>query len=152
MTYSDKVIEHYRNPRNVGEIRDADGLGVYVSESCGDITKFWIKIKEGKIVDAKFKTQGCAASIASGSMLTEMVVGKTLEEAQKITKEDVVLALDGLPEQKIHCSLLAADALKDAIYEYLSGKGLPVSKELQEKHESVKPQIEKLKAMGYVTI
>ena len=152
MMYSDRVIEHYRNPRNVGEIRDADGLGIYVSESCGDITKFWIRVEGGRIVEAKFKTQGCAASIASGSMLTGMVVGKTLEEAQKITKEDVVLALNGLPEQKIHCSLLATDALKDAIYEYLGRKGLPISKELREKHESLKPQIEKLKAMGYITI
>jgi len=95
--YNEKVLDHYRNPRNIGEIQDADGLGIYVSESCGDITKFWIKVKENRIVDAKFKTQGCAASIASGSMLTEMVIGKTLEEAQKTTKDNVVSALDGLP-------------------------------------------------------
>jgi nitrogen fixation NifU-like protein len=150
--YSEKVLEHYRNPRNVGEIPDADGLGIYLSESCGDITKVWIKVENGKIVDAKYKTQGCAASIASGSMLTEMIVGKTLEEAQKITKEDVASALDGLPEQKIHCSLLATDALKDAIYDYLKRVGRPVPRELEEKHECLRSQIEKLKTMGYILI
>jgi nitrogen fixation NifU-like protein len=150
--YSEKVLKHYRNPMNVGEIPDADGLGIYISESCGDITRFWIKVKDAKIVDAKFKTQGCAASIASGSMLTRIVLGRTLEEAQKITKEDVASALDGLPEQKIHCSLLAVDALKDAIYEYLKRRSLSVPKELEEKHESVRLRIEKLRAMGYVMI
>jgi len=150
--YSEKALEHYRNPRNVGEIPSADGLGIYLSESCGDITKLWIRVENGRIVDAKFKTQGCAAAIASGSMLTEMVVGKTLEEVQKITKEDVASALDGLPEQKIHCSLLATDAVKDAIYDYLKRRGLPVPRELEEKHENVRSQIEKLKTMGYILI
>lgn len=150
--YSLKVLEHYRNPKNVGEIHDADGVGIYLSDFCGDITKFWIKVREGRIVDAKFKTQGCVASIASGSMLTEMVVGKKLEEAQKIVKEDIASALNGLPELKVHCSLLAADALKDAIYDYLKREGLPIPKELAEKHDSISPQIEKLRAMGYIVV
>jgi nitrogen fixation NifU-like protein len=150
--YTEKVLEHYRNPRNVGEIVDADGLGIYVSESCGDITKVWIKVRDGRIVDAKFKTQGCAASIASGSMLTDMVVGKSLDEAQEITKENVASALGGLPEQKIHCSLLATDALKDAVYDYFKRKGLPLPKELEEKHRRVEAQLEKLKNMGYIMI
>jgi len=150
--YSEKMLEHYRNPRNVGEIKDADGIGVYLSDFCGDITKLWIKVENGVIVDAKFRTQGCAASIASGSMLTQMVIGKTLEDARRITKEDVASALNGLPEQKIHCSLLATDALGDAIFDYLRNKGLPVPKDLEKKHESVREQIEKLKSIGYVLI
>ena len=108
--YNPKVLEHYRNPRNIGEIEDADGVGVYLSDFCGDITKFWIKVKGDEIIDVKFKTQGCAASIASGSILTELAKGKTIEEVLRITKEDVAGALGGLPEQKIHCSLLATDA------------------------------------------
>ncbi len=150
--YSEKVLEHYRNPRNVGEIEDADGLGIYLSESCGDITKVWIKVRDGRIVDAKFKTQGCAASIASGSMLTGMVVGKTLDEAQEITKENIASALDGLPEQKIHCSLLATDALKDAVYDYFKRRGLSPPRELEEKHRRVEAQLEKLRNMGYIMI
>jgi nitrogen fixation NifU-like protein len=150
--YSEKVLDHYRNPRNIGEIQDADGLGIYVSESCGDITKFWIKVNEYRIGDAKFKTQGCAASIASGSMLTEIVIGKTLEEALMITKDNVVSALGGLPEFKVHCSLLATDALRDAIYDYLRKRDLPVPSDLQNKHEEIEYQIEKLKTMGYIMI
>ena len=148
--YSEKVLEHYRNPRNVGEIPDADGRGICLNESCGDITMLWIKMKNGKIIDAKFKTQGCAASIASGSVLTDMTIGKSLQEAQKITRQDVASALGGLPEQKVDCSLLATDALKEAIYDYLMRKGLPISEELEENHASIQPRIEKLRAMGCI--
>jgi nitrogen fixation NifU-like protein len=150
--YNKTVVEHYRNPRNVGEIEDADGVGIYMSDFCGDITKFWIKIVDGKITDVKYKTMGCAASIASGSVLTEIVKGKTVEDALKITKDDISNALNGLPEQKIHCSVLADDALKDAIRDYLSKKGLPVPQELVEKHEKMKPLIEKLEKEGCIII
>jgi len=150
--YNAKVLEHYRNPRNIGEIEDADGVGVYLSDFCGDITKFWIKVKGDKIIDVKFKTQGCAASIASGSILTELAKDKTIEEVLRITKEDVAGALEGLPEQKIHCSLLATDALCDAIYDYLSKNRLLVPKELSEKHDKINLQLQKLKEMGYILI
>jgi len=150
--YNPKVLEHYHSPRNIGEIKDADGVGIYLSDFCGDITKFWIKVQGDKIVDVKFKTQGCAASVASGSMLTELTEGKTIEEVLRITKEDVTGALGGLLEQKIHCSLLATDALFDAIYDYLSKNRLPVPKELVEKHDKIKLALQRLREMGYILI
>lgn len=116
--YSDKVMDHFMNPRNVGELADADGVGQVGNPSCGDIMKLYIKVEEGRIVDCKFKTFGCGAAIATSSMVTEMVIGKTIEEALTITKQAVAEALDGLPPQKMHCSNLAADALKAAIEEY----------------------------------
>ena len=150
--YSQIVLEHYKNPRNVGEIENADGIGIYMSDFCGDITKFWIKVSEGRIVDAKYRTQGCAASIACGSVLTELVRNRTVEEALRITKDDIVSALNGLPEQKIHCSVLADDALRDAIRDYLSRNNLPVPQELTEKHERMKPLIEEMRQKGYILI
>lgn len=118
--YSEKVMEHFINPRNVGEIPDADGVGGLTSEICGDHTYVYIKVKDGIIIDCKFRTFGCAAAIASSSILTEMVIGKTLEDALKITSSDIVHALDnGIPEPKIHCSVLAADSLHEAIHNYL---------------------------------
>lgn len=150
--YNETVLKHYNDPRNVGEIEDADGVGVYMSDYCGDITKFWIRVSEGRIKDAKYRTQGCAASIACGSVLTELVKEKTVEEALRITKDDIVNALDGLPEQKIHCSVLADDSLKDAIRDYLTRNGLPVRRELVEKHERMKPLIEEMRQRGYVLI
>ena len=150
--YNPKVLEHYHNPRNVGEIEDADGVGAYLSDFCGDLTKFWIKVRGDRIIDVKFKTQGCAASIASGSVLTELVKDKSIGEVLRITKEDVAGALGGLPEQKIHCSLLATDALCDAIYDYLSKTRLPVPKELSEKHEKIKLELQRLKDIGYILI
>ncbi len=150
--YSQIVLEHYKNPRNVGEIENADGIGIYMSDFCGDITKFWIKVSEGRIVDARYRTQGCAASIACGSILTELVKNRTVEEALRITKDDIVSALNGLPEQKIHCSVLADDALRDAIRDYLSRNNLPVPQELTEKHERMKPLIEEMRQKGYILI
>lgn len=120
ITYSEKVLDHFSNPRNVGEIEGADGVGGLASPVCGDIIKLFIKVEEDRIVDAKFKTFGCAASVASGSMLTEMARGKPVEEARKITDLDVAGELGGLPEQKMHCSNLAASALQKAIEDYLS--------------------------------
>ncbi|MGQ9630416.1 MAG: Fe-S cluster assembly scaffold protein NifU [bacterium] len=118
-TYSEKVMDHFQNPRNVGEIPDADGVGVVGNATCGDIMNLYIKVKDGRIADAKFKTFGCGAAIATSSMVTELVKGKTIDEALRISKDTVAEALDGLPPIKMHCSNLAADALKAAIDEYL---------------------------------
>jgi len=126
--YSSKVMEYFRNPRNVGEIKDADGVGHVGNPVCGDIMELYIKVRDKRIVDAKFKTFGCGAAIATSSMVTEMVKGKTIDEALKVTNKAVTEALGGLPAIKMHCSLLAEDALKAAIDDYLkktTGKGLP---------------------------
>ncbi len=116
--YSNKVMDHFQNPRNVGEITNADGVGEIGNARCGDIMKLWIKVKDGRVVDAKFKTFGCGAAIATSSIITELVIGKTLEEAESISHKAVAEALDGLPPLKMHCSNLAADALKKAISDY----------------------------------
>ena len=116
--YSQKVIENFQNPKNVGEIKDADGVGTVGNPSCGDVMKLTIKVKNDHIVDAKFKTFGCGAAIATSSMVTEIVKGKTIDEALRITNKTVVEALDGLPKIKMHCSVLAEDALKAAIKDY----------------------------------
>jgi nitrogen fixation NifU-like protein len=117
--YNEKVIEHFRNPRNVGEMENPDGVGRVGDPVCGDVMELYIKVKDGIIVDAKFKTFGCAAAIATSSMVTEMVKGKSVEEALKISNKAVVEALDGLPPAKVHCSVLAEDALRAAIEDYL---------------------------------
>ena len=116
--YSDKVMEHFRNPKNMGEIKDADGVGTVGNPVCGDIMTIYIKVKDDKIADIKFKTFGCGAAIATSSMITELAKGKTLDEALKITRDDVADELDGLPPIKMHCSNLAADALREAIKDY----------------------------------
>ncbi len=118
--YSAKVMDHFTNPRNVGEIPDADGVGTEGNPTCGDVMQIFIKVKDGIIIDAKFKTFGCGAAIAVSSMVTEMIKGKTLEEALAISKEAVANELGGLPAQKMHCSNLGADALKKAIEDYKS--------------------------------
>ncbi len=120
--YSKKVMEHFMNPRNVGTIEDADGYGKVGNPVCGDLMEIFIKVKDGRIEDIKFRTFGCGAAIATSSMITEMAKGKSLEDAMKITRDDVADALDGLPPQKLHCSNLAADALHAAINDYLSKK------------------------------
>ncbi len=116
--YSEKVMDHFANPRNVGEIPDADGVGEVGNPVCGDIMKIYIKVKDDVITDIKFKTFGCGAAIATSSMITEMAKGKKLEEALKLSNRQVAEALDGLPPQKMHCSNLAADALHAAIADY----------------------------------
>jgi nitrogen fixation NifU-like protein len=116
--YSDNVMDHFANPRNVGEIPDANGVGEIGNPTCGDITKIYLKIEDNVIKDIKFKTFGCAAAVASSSMLTEMAKGKTLEEALKITDEAVAEMLGGLPPQKMHCSNMAAEAMQKAIEDY----------------------------------
>lgn len=116
--YSEKVMDHFRNPRNMGEIEDPDGVGTVGNPVCGDMMTVYIKVKENRLDEIKFKTFGCGAAIATSSMVTELAKGKTLEEAIKITRKDVADALEGLPPIKMHCSNLAADALQAAIKNY----------------------------------
>ena len=116
--YSDKVMDHFSNPRNIGEIENADGVGEVGNPVCGDMMSFYINVKDDKILDIKFKTFGCVAAIAVSSMVSEMALGKTLTEAKTITKKSVAESLDGLPKEKMHCSNLGADALAKAIEDY----------------------------------
>ena len=116
--YSDKVMDHFENPRNVGTIENPDGIGKQGNPVCGDVMELGIKVKDDVIEEARFRTFGCCAAIATSSIITEMVTGKTLEEAEQISKQAVAEALDGLPPAKMHCSNLAADALRDAIKDY----------------------------------
>ena len=118
MEYSEKVMDHFMNPRNVGEIDDASGVGTVGNAKCGDIMKVYLKIEDGVIQDAKFKTFGCGAAVATSSMATELVKGKTIQEALEITNKAVMEALDGLPPVKVHCSCLAEDALHAALWDY----------------------------------
>ena len=122
MMYSEKVLDHFRNPRNVGEIEDPDGVGTVGNPVCGDVMSIYIKVNDDKIADIKFKTFGCGAAIATTSMTTELAKGKTLDEAMEITRQDVADELGGLPPVKMHCSNLAADALHEAIEDYRKKK------------------------------
>ncbi|MGE5417663.1 MAG: Fe-S cluster assembly scaffold protein NifU [Acidobacteriota bacterium] len=124
--YSEKVMEHFKNPRNVGSVENADGVGEVGNPVCGDLMHIEIKVEDDRIEDVRFKTFGCAAAIATSSMVTEMVKGKTLEEALRITNKSVACALDGLPPVKMHCSNLAADALHEAIKDYMEKSGIQV--------------------------
>ncbi|MGN0596756.1 MAG: Fe-S cluster assembly scaffold protein NifU [Ruminiclostridium sp.] len=124
MIYSEKVMDHFANPRNVGEIEDANGVGEVGNAKCGDIMKMYLKINGGIIEDVKFKTFGCGAAIATSSIATEMIKGKPLDEALKLTNKAVVEALDGLPPAKIHCSVLAEQAIKSAIADYYNRQGI----------------------------
>lgn len=118
--YTERVLDHFRNPRNMGEIKNPDGFGKVGNPTCGDVMAIYIKVKDNKIIDIKFKTFGCTAAIATSSVLTEMVKGKTIDEALKLTRDDVANELGGLPAVKMHCSNLAADALREAIKDYRS--------------------------------
>ena len=124
MLYSEKVMDHFRNPRNVGEIADADGVGEVGNAKCGDIMKMYLKIEDGVIVDVKFETFGCGSAIATSSMATELIKGKRVEEALSLTNQAVVEALDGLPAHKIHCSVLAEEAVRAAIKDYYDKNGI----------------------------
>lgn len=141
--YSEKVMDHFTNPRNVGEIENADGIGYVGNPVCGDVMQMFIKIENDVIVDAKFKTFGCGAAIATSSMATELIKGKKIEEALKLTNKVVTDALGGLPKVKIHCSVLAEEALKNALDDFFKKKGLPSpvkvkdEKELEEEHHAV---------------
>lgn len=124
--YSEKVMEHFKNPRNVGEIDNADGVGEVGNAQCGDIMKIYLKIEDDIIEDVKFKTYGCGSAIASSSMATELIKGKSIKEAVALTNKAVVEALDGLPPVKVHCSVLAEDAIKSALYDYAQKNGIEI--------------------------
>ena len=136
MKYSEKVMDHFTNPRNVGEIEDADGVGVVGNAKCGDIMKMYLKIDDnGVITDCKFKTFGCGAAIATSSMATELVKGHTVDDALKLTNKAVVEALDGLPHVKVHCSVLAEEAIKTALADYYTKIGKPIDFEIEKSHD-----------------
>ena len=128
--YSEKVMDHFRNPRNVGEIPDADGIGEVGNARCGDIMKIYLKIKDGIIEDVKFNTFGCGSAIASSSMATELIKGKPLSQALELTNKAVAEALDGLPAHKMHCSVLAEEAIRAAIKDYYDKNGIEYDKSL----------------------
>ena len=130
MVYSEKVLDHFQHPRNVGEIPDADGVGMVGNAKCGDIMKMYIKVENDVIVDVKFNTFGCGSAIATSSMATEMIKGKTIQEALELSNRAVVEALDGLPPQKIHCSVLAEEAVKAAVRDYYERNGIEYDKSL----------------------
>lgn len=134
MLYSPEVMDHFANPRNVGVIEDADGIGEIGNAKCGDIMKMYLKIENGIIVDVKFKTFGCGAAVATSSMATEMIKGKSIDEALTLTNKAVVEALGGLPAVKVHCSVLAEEAVKCALADYYKKQGIdhPVIKEAEE--------------------
>lgn len=142
MEYSDKVVEHYTNPRNVGKIENASGIGEVGNPVCGDIMKMFIKVENNIITDVKFKTFGCGAAIATSSISTEMIKGKTIEEALKLKNSDVVEALDGLPPVKIHCSLLAEEAIHEAIADYYRNLGNMTEEEIKQKCNLKEPHCE----------
>ena len=127
--YSDKVMDHFMNPRNVGCIENADGIGEIGNAKCGDIMKIYLKIENDIIVDAKFETFGCGSAIASSSMATELIVGKPVSQAMELTNKAVVEALDGLPAHKVHCSVLAEEAIKNALKDYFDRNGIPYDPE-----------------------
>ncbi len=133
--YSDKVMEHFMNPRNVGEIEDADGIGEVGNPVCGDMMTFYIKVDDNHLSDVKFKTFGCGAAIAVSSIVSEMAMGNTLEEARKITPALVAEQLEGLPKNKYHCSNLGAQALNKAIDDYLKKQGKKVKSKRRGKNE-----------------
>ncbi|MFH1106254.1 MAG: Fe-S cluster assembly scaffold protein NifU [Candidatus Aenigmatarchaeota archaeon] len=135
--YSKKVMEHFMNPKNMGRLENADGIGKVGNPVCGDVMFIYIKVADNRIADIKFETFGCAAAIATSSMTTELAKGKTLEEALKIARSDVAGALEGLPPIKMHCSNLAADGLHEAIYDYLTKNHKPVPDELKGDHERI---------------
>ena len=124
MLYSEKVMDHFRNPRNVGEIENADGVGEVGNAKCGDIMKIYLKINDGVIDDVKFETFGCGSAIATSSMATEMIKGKPVDQALQLTNKAVVEALDGLPAHKLHCSVLAEEAVKAAVKDYYDKNGI----------------------------
>ena len=147
MNYTKEVLKHFRNPHNVGKIENPDGVGKVGNMICGDVMWIYIKVKKNNkkediIQNIKFETFGCVAALATSSTLTDLAKGKTLEEALKIKKDDVIDSLGGLPSIKIHCSLLAVDALSEAIYDYLSKKGKNVPEKLRLKHKKVLKELE----------
>jgi nitrogen fixation NifU-like protein len=141
LNYSQKVLDHFKNPRNVGKLEKADGVGEVGNLVCGDVMRLFIRVEDEVIKEISFETYGCAAAIATSSVITEMVKGKTISEVLKMSNKDIIDNLDGLPPIKIHCSLLSVDALSEAIWDYYQKKGKRVPKELKKRHE----RIEKLR-------
>ena len=135
MQYSEKVMDHFSNPRNVGEMPDATAVGEVGNAKCGDIMKMYLKIENDVITDCKFKTFGCGAAIATSSMATELIKGHTVEEALQLTNAVVVEALEGLPPVKVHCSVLAEEAVKSAVADYYKKIGRPIDFEIEKAHE-----------------
>ena len=136
--YTQKLIEHFSNPHNYGSIKDPDGTGQVGNPTCGDVMKLYIKINKDVIKDIKFETFGCAAAIATSSVLTDLAKGKTIKEALAIKNQDIVNSLGGVPNIKIHCSILAVDALYEAIYDYLSKNKKKIPEKVQKKHNQLK--------------
>lgn len=132
--YSEKVMDHFKNPRNVGEIEDAAGVGTVGNAKCGDIMRMYLDIQDNVVKDAKFKTFGCGAAVATSSMATELVIGKTVEEALTVTNKAVMEALDGLPPVKVHCSLLAEEAIHAALWDYATKNNIQI--------EGLKPPVD----------
>ena len=130
MLYSENVMDHFQNPRNLGKMDDADGIGEVGNAKCGDIMKMYIKVKDGIITDVKFNTFGCGSAIASSSMATEMIKGKSIDQALELSNKAVVDALDGLPTHKIHCSVLAEEAVKAAVKDYYDKNGITYDEQL----------------------
>ena len=135
MQYSDKVMDHFQNPRNVGKMDDADGIGEVGNAKCGDIMRMYIKVEDGVITDCKFNTFGCGSAIATSSMATELIKGKPVEEALELSNQAVVEALDGLPPQKIHCSVLAEEAVRAAVKDYYDKNGIAYDPEKFQIHD-----------------
>ena len=133
--YSDKVMDHFQNPRNVGKMDDADGIGEVGNAKCGDIMRMYIKVEDGVITDCKFNTFGCGSAIATSSMATELIKGKPVEEALELSNQAVVEALDGLPPQKIHCSVLAEEAVRAAVKDYYDKNGIAYDPEEFQIHD-----------------
>lgn len=143
--YTKKVMQYFKHPKNIGKIKNPDGVGKVGNLRCGDIMWLYIKIRKNKrkkdvISDIKFETFGCVAAIATSSMVTELVKGKTIDQALKITREDIAKSLGGLPTVKIHCSVLATDAFNEAVYNYLSKNNLPIPKIVLENHERIEKE------------
>jgi len=142
--YAKEIIKHFKNPKNIGKIKNADGIGKVGNIICGDVMWFYIKVKNDKISDAKFQTFGCVVAIAVSNMLTEMVKGKTLKKAMDVTKYDILKRAGKVPPIKVHCSVLAADALHEAIYDYLSKNKLKIPEKLKKEHEKIKKELKKV--------
>jgi nitrogen fixation NifU-like protein len=141
-TYSEKVIEHFRSPHNYGKIKKPDGIGKVGNLRCGDVMFLYIKVEKEVIKDVKFETLGCAAAISTSSVVTDLAKGKTIKQALKIDNNAVVKSLGGLPLIKIHCSLLAVDALQEAIYDYLSKNKKPIPEKLKKAHQRAQKSLE----------
>ncbi|OGI12734.1 iron-sulfur cluster assembly scaffold protein [Candidatus Micrarchaeota archaeon RBG_16_36_9] len=142
--YSKEIMKHFKHPKNIGIIKDADGIGEAGNVVCGDIMKIYIKVKNNKIADIKAECFGCIVAIANTSLLTTMVKGMNLKDALEVTKDDIVKKLGGVPPLKYHCSLLAIDALSEAIYNYYKKNNIPIPEKLKDKHERIQQSIESI--------